>query len=178
MDSTKREFDNKAKRLHMQSFFMDSMRFLLNKKRKDFQLNRENKLVEKNLGDRGIGMKLRIELFVENIEESVEFYSTVLGFTVPKVIDKNYVPVTNGNVEIGLAEMRKLPDNHPIKSAEGEQKGLGVEIVLEVEDLQSIYNNVVDHGYPIHAELSKQPWGDEDFRIVDPDGYYLRITSY
>jgi lactoylglutathione lyase len=24
--------------------------------------------------------------------------------------------------------------------------------------------------------LREQPWGLHDFRVVDPDGYYLRVT--
>jgi hypothetical protein len=29
----------------------------------------------------------------------------------------------------------------------------------------------------IQEPLKEQPWGAEDFRIVDPDGYYWRITT-
>ena len=28
----------------------------------------------------------------------------------------------------------------------------------------------------ISEELRLQPWGLHDFRLADPDGYYLRIT--
>ncbi|RLL48477.1 hypothetical protein D8M04_04255 [Oceanobacillus piezotolerans] len=74
--------------------------------------------------------------------------------------------------------MRNLPDRHPLKVTGNSQKiGLGVEIVLEVEDVNDVYNKVVAKGYPIHTELTKRPWGMNDFRIMDPDGYYLRITS-
>ncbi len=29
---------------------------------------------------------------------------------------------------------------------------------------------------PIDSPITTQPWGLRDFRIVDPDGYYRRIT--
>ncbi|WP_350223849.1 hypothetical protein [Rhizobium sp. CNPSo 3490] len=31
-------------------------------------------------------------------------------------------------------------------------------------------------GWPLSA-LAMQPWGLPDFRLVDPDGYYVRVTS-
>ncbi|MFD1416920.1 VOC family protein [Oceanobacillus jeddahense] len=87
-------------------------------------------------------MKLRLELFVHNIEKSVEFYHDILEFNIPKEINEDYVPVRKGDVVLGLAEMKKLPDHHPIKGY-NQQIGLGVEVVLEVEDVENVY-----HGEP------------------------------
>jgi lactoylglutathione lyase len=122
-------------------------------------------------------MKLRLELFVENIEKSMGFYHNVLGFNLPKDTNKSYIPVRRGDVVLGLGEMKKLAESHPLKALNSQHTGLGVEIVLEVEDIKDVYNKVVAKGYPIQTELTKRPWGLEDFRIIDPDGYYLRITS-
>lgn len=123
-------------------------------------------------------MKLRVELFVENIEESVKFYRDILEFSASQERQKHYNSVRKGNVILGLGEMGNLPDYHPLKVSDNSQQvGLGVEIVIEVEDVNDVYNNVVEKGYPIQAELTERPWGMVDFRIADPDGYYLRITS-
>src|SRR5699024_205708 len=122
-------------------------------------------------------MKLRLELFVENIDKSIEFYSDVLDFSLPKVTNKNYIPVRKGDVVLCLGEMNNLPETHPLKANSEQQIGLGVEIVLEVEDIKSTYNKIVEKEYPIQTELTKRPWGLEDFRIIDPDGYYIRMTS-
>jgi uncharacterized glyoxalase superfamily protein PhnB len=35
---------------------------------------------------------------------------------------------------------------------------------------------VVKAGYRLLEPLRERPWGLRDFRVVDPDGYYLRIT--
>ncbi len=54
---------------------------------------------------------------------------------------------------------------------------MGTEIVLEVENLDAYYEAVQKTGYPIREALIKRPWGLRDFRLVDPDGYYLRLTE-
>lgn len=123
-------------------------------------------------------MKLRVELFVESMENSIEFYRDVLEFNVPEKADKEYVPVKKGDVLLGLGGMKSLPDHHPLKVKNDNQKnGLGIEIVLEVEEIHAFYKKIVSKGYPIETELAKKPWGLEDFRLLDPDGYYFRITS-
>ena len=32
-------------------------------------------------------------------------------------------------------------------------------------------------GWPLEQDLQDRAWGLTDFRVVDPAGYYLRITS-
>jgi lactoylglutathione lyase len=35
----------------------------------------------------------------------------------------------------------------------------------------------LDSGYTVFEPPQQRSWGLRDFRIVDPDGYYLRVTS-
>ncbi|WP_349523954.1 VOC family protein [Muricauda sp. NFXS6] len=133
----------------------------------------------KNNDPKEVGMTLRMELFASNMEKSVNFYTEVLGFTMEgKKINKSYQPVKKGNVVIGIGPISKLSkDHHFDPNLNVINKGYGVEIVLEVDDIKEIYEQVKSSGYPIHGPLTMQNWGLEDFRLVDPDGYYLRITS-
>ena len=57
------------------------------------------------------------------------------------------------------------------------RRGLGVEIVIEVDDVEGWCERVAASGHPILKPLQERPWGLRDFRISDPDGYYLRVTS-
>jgi len=66
---------------------------------------------------------------------------------------------------------------HPLRMTAREQPGLGVEIVLEVDDVLAMCQHVASQGRPLAAELKHQPWGLTDFRVSDPDGYYWRVTS-
>jgi lactoylglutathione lyase len=36
---------------------------------------------------------------------------------------------------------------------------------------------VVAAGWPLDDDLREQTWRLRDFRVLDPDGYYLRITN-
>jgi lactoylglutathione lyase len=122
-------------------------------------------------------LRLRFELFVKDLETSIQFYERVIGFE-RGYVSTDYAEVYSGSVEIGICLMEKLPEEHPLRTRTAEErKGLGVEIVLEVDDINEYYQRVLDTEYPLAATLSIQPWQSLDFRLVDPDGYYLRITG-
>jgi uncharacterized glyoxalase superfamily protein PhnB len=55
---------------------------------------------------------------------------------------------------------------------------VGVELVVEVEDLDDALARVQAAEWPIDEELTTRPWGLRDFRLLDPSGYYWRITGY
>ena len=122
---------------------------------------------------------MRLELFVEDMETSIGFYTRVLGFEVVRSEPGNYASLRNGEVVLGIGPISKLPEEGGYFTGEivSLRRGLGVEIVLEVEDVDGWHRRVVDSGHPIFEPLRERPWGLRDFRIVDPDGYYLRLTS-
>lgn len=124
------------------------------------------------------GMSLRLELFVSDMEKSIDFYTKVLGFERLKG-SANYVPVRSGSIVIGLGPAASLRKEHYFNpELQNARRGLGTEIVLEVDNVQGFYGKVKACGYNrILSPLRKQSWGLTDFRIADPDGYYLRVTS-
>jgi len=124
------------------------------------------------------GMTLRLELFVSDMQKSIDFYTNVLGFEQMKG-EPDYVPVRSGSVLIALGPAAGLPKKHHFNpEVQNSRRGLGVEIVLEVDDVKSYFEKVKMSGYKgILSPLQKRSWGATDFRVADPDGYYLRITS-
>lgn len=120
-----------------------------------------------------MGTTVRLELFVKDANAFVEFYTRVLGFDV--TVDRRseehpYVAVQRGSVRIAAA--------HPWEPVDTKHRALptGVEIVLEVDDLKEEYQRILDSGWPVADDMKEQPWGLADFRVYDPDGYYIRIT--
>lgn len=120
---------------------------------------------------------LRLELFVDDVQTSVDFYTGVLGFDM-SYGDSSYAVVRAGSVSFGIGPKDGLGRDHYFNPELGEQRGgLGVEIVIEVDDVQNLYDAVVASGWPRESELEERSWGLTDFRVADPDGYYLRLTS-
>ena len=124
-------------------------------------------------------MRVRLGLFVEDMETSIGFYTCVLGFEVAPHEPGDYASLRNGGDVLGIGPISKLPEEggYFTRDIASPRRGLGVEIVLEVEDVDEWHRRVVDSGHPVFEPPQKRPWGLRDFRIVDPDGYYLRLTS-
>ena len=49
--------------------------------------------------------------------------------------------------------------------------------MLEVDDLNAEYDRVLAAGCDLAEDMALRPWGLRDFRVLDPSGYYWRITS-
>ncbi|WP_162143494.1 VOC family protein [Alicyclobacillus herbarius] len=123
-------------------------------------------------------MDLRLELFVDDVQSSTQFYQDVLGFELGNNRSRQYTVVHQGNVHLGLTPISSLPEAHPLRRKYPKERlGIGVEIVFETDDFEKMYNMVLQSGYALIEPLTQRPWGAVDFRVTDPDGYYVRITS-
>jgi catechol 2,3-dioxygenase-like lactoylglutathione lyase family enzyme len=125
-------------------------------------------------------MSFRIELFVNDVDASIRFYQRALGFRVVRR-EADYASLELGDAVLGLAPIMKLPacGEGPgfTRARLAGVRGAGVEIVLEVSDVDTAAEAAVEAGYRLVEPLRERPWGLRDFRVVDPDGYYLRITT-
>ena len=120
------------------------------------------------------GMSLRFEVFVADLEATVDFYTGVLGFTVAKddrAGTPPYVALERDHVHVGaLRSWEDVPAQRRLPPA-------GVELVLEVDDLAAEVRRIEGAGWPLHEGLTRRPWGLVDVRLLDPDGHYLRVTG-
>jgi len=123
-------------------------------------------------------MRVRFELFVRDMGTAVAFYTRVMGFELLRE-EPGYSSLRQSEVILGLGPISKLPaeGGYFTRDIAEHRRGLGVEIVLEVDDLDAYHACVLASEYPIREPLQERPWGLRDFRVVDPDGYYLRVTS-
>jgi lactoylglutathione lyase len=127
-------------------------------------------------------MRLRLELFVEELDAAIAFYSDLLSFTVARRTG-TYAVLVRGQVVLGLGLTSQLSEYDgtgpgPAWLPFHGTKGAGVEIVLEVGDeaeLSTLYEHCLARAATIEP-LRLQPWGLHDFRLTDPDGYYVRVT--
>ena len=117
-------------------------------------------------------------MFVRDVGAAIAFYTEVMGFDLIRE-ESGYSSLRRGEVVLGLGPIWKLPaeGGYFTRDIAEHRRGLGVEIVLEVDDLDAYHARFLASEYPVSEPLQERPWGLRDFRVVDPDGYYLRITS-
>ncbi len=119
-------------------------------------------------------MRHGYEVFHRDVRVPADFYVRVLGFTADGssawTADTDYTAVRRDTLTIGCSR-------HPHADTTSRKPPTGSEIVLRVEDVHREHRRVQASGWPIEDPLQTRPWGLTDFRVFDPTGQYIRITS-
>ncbi|MDT0263150.1 VOC family protein [Jatrophihabitans lederbergiae] len=119
-------------------------------------------------------MTVRFEIFPSDLDATTDFYTRVLGFSLAadqRDDPQPYLAVQRDGVRIGAAGRQD-------QGHRGSRRPpTGVELVFEVDDLVDELDRVQRAGWPLVEDLQARPWGLRDFRLLDPSGYYLRITE-
>jgi lactoylglutathione lyase len=118
---------------------------------------------------------MRIELFPESMDIFIDFYTRILNFEVLQR-KGTYAYLKRDAIYIGAIESPS-PDSL-MDRASYRQPNKGVEIVFEVDDVFQERDRVIAAGLEeLELDIAKREWGLVDFRLIDPDGYYIRITN-
>lgn len=115
------------------------------------------------------------EIFPANLDATAAFYAGVLDFSI--ITDDRegtdpYLALRRDNVVIGAS--RRTPP----RDLSARRPPVGVELGIEVDDLDDTYSKLREAEWPIEVEIIDRPWGVRDFRVLDPDGYYLCIREH
>jgi predicted enzyme related to lactoylglutathione lyase len=122
-----------------------------------------------------MGMSLRFEIFTDDLDAVVAFYTEVLGFTLTR--DERTAPVGYAALERDSVRLGAAYRPDPV-DRDARHPPTGIELVLEVDDLRAEHDRVVGAGWSLAEPLQDRPWGLADFRVLDPAGHYLRITGH
>ncbi|KIW26679.1 hypothetical protein, variant [Cladophialophora immunda] len=118
---------------------------------------------------------LRIEIFPSDLQRMIDFYSTILHFGLIKR-NGDYAYLRRDDIFIGAIETASTETLE--EKASYRQPNKGIEIVVEVDDLEKERDFIVGMGWKLDVDIQLQDWGLKDFRLTDPDGYYLRFTTH
>jgi catechol 2,3-dioxygenase-like lactoylglutathione lyase family enzyme len=121
-------------------------------------------------------MKLNAGVLTTKLAESKAFYTNYLGFGVT-FENEFYLLLHTTNHE---AEISFLLPNHPSQQPFFHKAflGQGMYLTIEVDDVDSIYNDLKKKGVPIKIDIRNEPWGDRHFAIEDPNGIGIDIVKY
>jgi lactoylglutathione lyase len=123
------------------------------------------------------GRPIVVELFVRDVEKSLAFYRSI-GFEVAKRYE-NWILLRRGDIKLTLqGDAHAVEGPHYFTPNLGTfPRGTGVEISIQVTDVDAEYIRAKTAGLNIVKGIQDRPWKARDFRLADPDGYFLRITS-
>ena len=121
------------------------------------------------------------ELSVTNILTSTNFY-VLLGFNVKYERKENkFVFLEYENNQIMIEEV----NNNWSVGKLSYPFGNGINLSMEVSDIDALYQKVKKLDIPIFRELKvseykvdDEVYQDKEFLIQDPDGYLLRFTGW
>jgi len=121
-------------------------------------------------------MKLNAGVITTKLAESKAFYTNHLGFGVT-FENEFYLLLHTPNHE---AEISFLLPNHPSQQPFFHKpfSGQGMYLTIEVDNVDSIYNDLKKKGIPIKIDIRNEPWGDRHFAIEDPNGIGIDIVKY
>lgn len=123
-----------------------------------------------------------IELHVPDFDAVRAFYGELLGFDTVWAQDpdghKGYLVMQSGKNILRFWCGNDCVHDHPYfrQFPATSPNGKGVELVIETDNLDALYK-IFEGTDALLEPLKTKPWGLADFRIKDPFGYYLRITT-
>jgi hypothetical protein len=94
-----------------------------------------------------------------------DFYLNELGFREFGNADYDgYLMVQKDNIQIHFFEFKEL-----------EPKENYGQVYIRTNDIDSLYNSLLEKGLKIHpsGQLQMKPWGQKEFSILDPDNNLL-----
>src|SRR5712691_4661952 len=116
-----------------------------------------------------------VELCVSDFEQSITWFEHVLGFRVVARDANEYAELSRGETSLQLAA-----DDAPYWKPERPrllppgQRGSGVEIVLLVDNVETVYRQAQQARADIVRPLADYPWHMRQFWVRHPDGFLIR----
>lgn len=108
-------------------------------------------------------------IFVKQIEQSKDFYTRLLDFSVEHDFGENVI-LSNG------LTIWEILDNHIIsKQLETRMRSNRFELYFESEDIEAKYNLLEKAGIKLLHKIHEEPWGQRTFRFFDPDDHLIEI---
>jgi catechol 2,3-dioxygenase-like lactoylglutathione lyase family enzyme len=101
-------------------------------------------------------------LRVANLEASVAYYTTVLGFTLDWR-NRLFGQVTRGSA--------------PLMLSQGDQGHAGSWVYVGVSDADALVAEIQPRGAIVRHPPTNYPWGARELHVSDPDGNVLRFGS-
>ncbi|HEX6589639.1 MAG TPA: VOC family protein [Longimicrobiales bacterium] len=118
---------------------------------------------------------LSVSMSVQDLDASVDWYCHAIGFVVDRTYERE--GVTTG-VALKAGNVRLLLNQDDGARGRDRVKGVGMSLFFTtVQDVDALAERIKAEGSTLEMEPSDTPWGTRAFRVRDPDGFMLVISS-
>lgn len=115
-------------------------------------------------------------LMVSDVDRSTEFYAETLGLEVAERGDRS-TEFDTGQTRLMIEQDFSEEELAAFGLAPpGEDRGDGVIVVIEVDDVTTVHERAEEAGADVVQEPMEVDWGREMFLVRDPDGYVVEIS--
>jgi catechol 2,3-dioxygenase-like lactoylglutathione lyase family enzyme len=122
------------------------------------------------------------ELKVTHFKISLDFYTRLLGFAI--LYDRpedDFAMLGINGAQLMIEGFSDVNRSWKV-GAMDKPFGRGINIQIEIPNIESLYNRLKAAGYPIYQEVEEKWYrindnetGNRQFLVQDPDGYLLRF---
>jgi len=123
--------------------------------------------------------KLTPVLMVNDVKESIAFYSNVFGFKTTIIVPNEETPVfaaiEKDGVEIMLQERSSMEEEYQL--FKGKEIGGTFTLYLDLGEVKPLYDICKEKRVKFATDLHKTFYGADEFAILDNNNYILVITK-
>lgn len=124
-----------------------------------------------------------IQLVVSQLVVTEAFYAGILGLPVQRSFTAPGAPehmvLEMGDITIVFVEEDDVIRTHPVPEHRLGMfpRGIGVTLHFEVEDIEDIYDAVMEEDLEVLYPLEIKPYGIKEMWCFDPDGYLVVLDE-
>jgi uncharacterized glyoxalase superfamily protein PhnB len=121
------------------------------------------------------GITISASLTVNDLEKSLSWYTDVVGFEVDRRHERDGKLLA---VSLKAGEVRLLINQDDGAKGWDRAKGEGFSLMIYVDDnIDEVAKRIKESGGVLDSEPTDTPWGKRVFRLRDPNGFRLTISS-
>ena len=118
-------------------------------------------------------------LMVNDVEETIEYYTDMLGFTVLMTVPDSgkldWAMVKRNDVVINFQTKKSLSSELPRLA--GEKPGGGLTFYIKVDRITELHEELFNNEVEIISDLESTFYNTIEFSIVDLNGYVLTFSE-
>ncbi|MGE0561134.1 MAG: VOC family protein [Flavobacteriales bacterium] len=118
-------------------------------------------------------------LMVNNVEETIEYYTDLLGFTLLRVVPEQGVPdwamIKRNDVILMFQSAKSLKDEMP--KLKSQKPGGGLTFYIKVDRITELHEELMENEVEIISDLESTFYDTIEFSIVDLNGYILTFSE-